>query len=199
MGPLRDEQCLQGGRCRAAQEGPGLGARQAVRCAAACPHTHPSPPARRPRPRTLLPSSGLGGEYESISRPHPSPFLGECTSFPTPRPRTLSLAACHTSHTSHWPLASPLLVAGFKAYTALSPDEQGKHGWKCTLKKYIFRGFSRTWLASGLFYPPRKFHPAGSSRPLPLGGRSTLSSRGSADQRSPRVFLTERCGPSSPA
>ena len=90
-------------------------------------------PAPLPRPRTLLPSSGLGWEYESISRPHPSPFLGECTSFPTPRPRTLSLAARHTSHTSHWPLTSPLLAAGFKAYTALSPDEQGKHGWNCTV------------------------------------------------------------------
>ena len=44
------------------------------------PPTHaPPPPARRPRPRTLLPSSGLGWGCESIPRPHPSPFLGECT------------------------------------------------------------------------------------------------------------------------
>ena len=52
-------------------------------------------PAPLPRPRTLLPSSGLGWEYESISRPHPSPFLGECTSFPTPRPRTDRVYSTH--------------------------------------------------------------------------------------------------------
>jgi hypothetical protein len=94
-------------------------------------HTRTRPAAPAPAPAPSSPPLD-SARNTKVYPGHIHPLSSE-SAHPAPLPALALSPSRLVTRPHQWPQTSPLLAAGLKTWTALSPEEQGKHGWNCTV------------------------------------------------------------------